>query len=100
MMEALIITLREGLEAALVLGLILAYLKRIGKADLRKFAYIGLLLAVAASGIGAHIFQTLNLGEEVTDIIEAYIMLFGAFFVGTMVVWMFKASKSLRRQVE
>ncbi len=100
MIDALIITLREGLEAALVIGLILVYLRRIGRTDLSKFAYIGLILAIIASGIGAFIFQTLSLGENVTDVIEAYIMLFGAFFVGTMVVWMFKASKSFRHQVE
>ena len=100
MIDALIITLREGLEAALVIGLILVYLRRIGRTDLNKFAYVGLILAIIASGIGAFIFQTLNLGENVTDVIEAYIMLFGAFFVGTMVVWMFKASKSFRHQVE
>jgi len=100
MIEALIITLREGLEAALVIGLILVYLRRIGRSDLSKFAYAGLLLALVASGIGAFVFQTLSLGEEVTDVVEAYIMLFGSFFVGTMVVWMFKAARSLRQQVE
>jgi len=100
MIEALIITLREGLEAALVIGLILVYLRRIGRTDLSRFAYIGLLLALIASGVGAYLFQTLNVQEEQADIIEAYVMLAGAFFVGTMIVWMFKASRSLRRQVE
>src|SRR3990172_11564303 len=100
MIEALIITLREGLEAALVLGLILVYLKKVGRANLRKFAYIGLVLAIIASGIGAYTFQTLSLGEEVIDTIEAYVMLTAAFFVGTMVVWMFKTAKNFKRQVE
>ncbi|HLC00445.1 MAG TPA: Fe-S-containing protein [Candidatus Bathyarchaeia archaeon] len=100
MIEALIITLREGLEAALVLGLILVYLKKVGRANLRKFAYIGLFLAIIASGIGAYTFQALSLGEEIADTIEAYVMLTAAFFVGTMVIWMFKTAKNFKKQIE
>ena len=99
-MEALMITLREGLEAALIVGLMLAYLNRIARVDLKRFVYSGLITAVLASAIAAFIFQTLSLGEEVIDILEAYIMLLGSFFVGTMVIWMFRASSSFRHQVE
>lgn len=94
------ITLREGLEAALVVGLMLAYLKRIGRVDLKSFVYLGLILAVSTSALAAFIFQTLSFGEAVTDIVEAYIMLLGSFFVGTMIIWMFRAASSLRHQVE
>lgn len=99
-LNAMVITLREGLEAALVMGLVLVYLKKIGRTDLSKFAYVGLILAGAASGVGAYLFQVLNVQEQQSDIIEAYVMLIGAFFVGTMIVWMFKASRSVKRQVE
>src|SRR3990172_7892648 len=44
-MEALVITLREGMEAALVVGLILTYLNRTGRDALRRWLYAGLGLA-------------------------------------------------------
>lgn len=100
MLEALIVTLREGLEAALVIGLILAYLRKIGRPNLSSFVYTGLVLALIASAMGAFLFQTFNIQEEQADIVEAYIMLAGALFVGTMIAWMFRASRNLRRQLE
>src|SRR3972149_11771005 len=100
MLEALIVTLREGLEAALVIGLILAYLRKIGRPNLSRFVYTGLVLALSASAIGAFLFQTLNVQEEQADIMEAYMMLAGALFVGTMIAWMFRASRNLRGQIE
>ena len=42
MLQAFIVTLREGVEAALIVGLTLAYLSKIGRADLRKAVYAGL----------------------------------------------------------
>ena len=36
MLQAFIITLREGVEAALIVGITLAYLTKIGRAELRK----------------------------------------------------------------
>nr|NIP79941.1 DUF2318 domain-containing protein [Gemmatimonadota bacterium]NIQ54780.1 DUF2318 domain-containing protein [Gemmatimonadota bacterium]NIW36491.1 DUF2318 domain-containing protein [Gemmatimonadota bacterium]NIX44858.1 DUF2318 domain-containing protein [Gemmatimonadota bacterium]NIY09096.1 DUF2318 domain-containing protein [Gemmatimonadota bacterium] len=51
-MEALIITLREGVEAALLVGLILAYLDRAGQTSLRRYVFAGLGLALAASVAG------------------------------------------------
>ncbi len=99
-LNALVITLREGLEAALVMGLVLVYLKKVGRTDLSKFVYVGLILAGVASGVGAYLFQVLSIQEQQSDIIEAYVMLIGAFFVGTMILWMFKASRSVKRQVE
>ena len=39
MLQAFIITLREGVEAALIVGITLAYLTKIGRAELRKTVY-------------------------------------------------------------
>ncbi len=41
MLQAFIITLREGVEAALIVGITLAYLAKIGRPDLRKAVYAG-----------------------------------------------------------
>ena len=42
MLQAFIITLREGVEAALIVGITLAYLAKIGRNDLRKAVYAAL----------------------------------------------------------
>ena len=42
MLQAFIITLREGVEAALIVGITLAYLTKIGRAELRKTVYAAL----------------------------------------------------------
>ncbi len=39
MIEAFIVTLREGVEAALIVGITLAYLAKIGRNDLRRIVY-------------------------------------------------------------
>ena len=49
MLQAFIITLREGVEAALIVGITLAYLAKIGRNDLRKSVYAALGAAFAGS---------------------------------------------------
>ena len=53
MIDAFIITLREGVEAALIIGITLAYLAKINRPDLRKVVYAALGAAVAASVAGS-----------------------------------------------
>jgi high-affinity iron transporter len=49
MLQAFIITLREGVEAALIVGITLAYLSKIGRPDLRKAVYSALVAAFIGS---------------------------------------------------
>ena len=53
MLQAFIITLREGVEAALIVGITLAYLAKIGRNDLRKAVYaaLGARLLWGVSGL-------------------------------------------------
>ncbi len=54
MLQAFIITLREGVEAALIVGITLAYLSKIGRDDLRKSVYVALGSAFVGSIGAAH----------------------------------------------
>ena len=78
MLQAFIVTLREGVEAALIVGITLAYLTKIGRADLRKYVYWALVSAFVASiGVAVLLSQT-HLNE---DVFEGCVMLAAAAFV-------------------
>ncbi|MGA8430254.1 MAG: Fe-S-containing protein [Candidatus Sulfotelmatobacter sp.] len=97
MLQAFIVTLREGVEAALIVGITLAYLRKIGRNDLRKAVYAALASAFAASiGVAVVISRT-HLNE---DVFEGWIMLVAAFFVVTMIVFMMRTGRKLKGEIE
>ena len=97
MLEAFIITLREGVEAALIVGITLAYLAKIGRPELRKSVYAALGAAFLGS-IGVAILLSRTHFNQ--DIFEGWIMLAAAFFVVTMVVFMMRTGGKLKREIE
>lgn len=97
MLQAFIITLREGVEAALIVGITLAYLAKIGRNDLRKTVYAALGAAFLGSIGVAIVISRLSWNE---DVFEGWIMLVAAFFVVTMVIFMMKTSRKLKGQIE
>lgn len=97
MLQAFIITLREGVEAALIVGITLAYLSKIQRTDLRKSVY-GALAAAFVASIGVAIaLSRLDLNE---DIFEGWVMLGAAFFVVTMIVFMMRTGRKLKGEIE
>ncbi len=98
-MEAFVITLREGMEAALVVGLVLTYLNRTGRAGLRRRVYAGLGLAVAASLLGAVGFSLTGFDPE-NEILEGTVLAIAAVLVFSLVVWMWRSAKGLRQRIE
>jgi high-affinity iron transporter len=97
MLQAFIITLREGVEAALIVGITLAYLTKIGRQELRKTVYAALIAAFLGSiGVAVVISRT-HLNE---DVFEGWIMLVAAFFVVTMVVFMMKTGRKMKGEIE
>jgi high-affinity iron transporter len=97
MFESLIVTLREGVEAALIVAIVLSYLKKIGRSDLAKSAYIALGAAVAVSIVGGVAFRRFEIDE---DRFEGWMMLIGAVFVASMVVWMWRTAHKLKGEIE
>jgi high-affinity iron transporter len=97
MLQAFIITLREGVEAALIVGITLAYLTKIGRQELRKTVYAALIAAFLGSiGVAVVISRT-HLNE---DVFEGWVMLVAAFFVVTMVIFMMKTGRKLKGEIE
>jgi high-affinity iron transporter len=97
MLQAFIITLREGVEAALIVGITLAYLAKIGRNDLRKSVYAALAAAFAGSIAVAVLLSRLNWNQ---DIFEGWVMLVAAVFVVTMIVFMMRTGRKLKGDIE
>jgi FTR1 family protein len=97
MLEALVIVLREGVEAALVLAIVLSYLKKTGRDALSPWVYAGVGLALLGSVAGAITLTSLHLDSEA---IEGPLMLVGAVFVITLVWWMNQSARGLKKEIE
>lgn len=99
MLEALVVTLREGIEAALVVGILLAYLRKTGREALSRYVVLGLAAAVLASILGAVLIQRYGLDPE-NETLEGSVMFVAAGLVGSLVVWMWRTGRSVRQRLE
>jgi high-affinity iron transporter len=97
MLQAFIITLREGVEAALIVGITLAYLAKINRPELRKSVYAALVSAFLGS-IGIAVLLSRTHWNQ--DVFEGWVMLAAAFFVVTMIIFMMKTGRRLKGQIE
>src|SRR4051812_6285739 len=97
MLQALIVTLREGVEAALVVGITLAYLAKIGRSELRRIVFWALGAAFAGSIGAAYLISRTAYNQ---DIFEGWVMLVAAAFVISMIVFMAKAARGLKGRIE
>jgi high-affinity iron transporter len=96
-LSAFLIALREGVEAALVVGIILVYLSRTGRQHLAKFAWYGVAAATALSLAVAIALERWQISE---DGFEGVLLLVAAFFVVTMIVWMNRVARHLKKDIE
>ncbi|MEK6859850.1 MAG: FTR1 family protein [Nanoarchaeota archaeon] len=92
MIESFIITFRETLEVALIVGIILSYLARTKQTKYNNVVYIGIAFGIVLSIIGALLFNYLAGGfsGRAEQIFEGLTMLFGALLLTTMILWMIK----------
>ncbi len=97
MLQAFIITLREGVEASLIVGIVFAYLTKIGRSELKRTVFWALGAAIAASVGGALVLARTQLNS---DIFEGWVMLAAAFFVISMIWFMHKAARSMKGDIE
>jgi high-affinity iron transporter len=97
MFEAFIVTLREGVEAALVVGNIVAFLRREGYERHLGAVWAGIGVAAAASLLGALVLYRWAVNEEV---FEGLLYLGSAVIVGSMMVWMWRHSHALSGEMK
>jgi len=97
MFQALVVTLREGVEAALIVGITLVYLAKIGRTDLRKTVYAALVTALLGSVAGGVVLSYLPINQ---DKVEGWVMLVAAVFVISMVIFMMRTARKLKGEIE
>ena len=97
MFESFVIMLREGIEAALVIGITLVVLKRSARRDLERAVYGGLGLAIVASVVAAVALNALTISEEVYEGVLYWV---SAVFVASMMWWMHRKAKNLHAEIE
>jgi FTR1 family protein len=96
-LSAFLIALREGVEASLVVGIVLVYLARTGRTHLSRYVWTGVAAAVALSLAVAIALERFSISE---DGFEGLLYLVAAFFVVTMIVWMNSVARHLKKEIE
>jgi len=96
-LSALLIALREGVEASLVVGIVLVYLSRTGRQHLARFVWYGVAAAAALSLGVAVALERWRISE---DGFEGLMLLVAAVFVVTMIVWMNRVARHLKKEIE
>ena len=91
-LTSFLITSRETLEAALVIGIVFAYLNKTNNQQYKKSVYYVIIFGVFLSLLAALDFTLLAGGFEgrYEKIFEGSIMIFASILLTTMILWMFK----------
>lgn len=102
MIASALITFREGLEAALIVGILLGCLIRIRQYPLARYVWFGTILATIVSAAAAIILQTIGVGleEPYEQIFEGSTMLIAVVILTWMIFWMRYQSRFMKRDLE
>lgn len=97
MLIPFLIMLREGLEAALIVGIIASYLKQTGRGAWMPAVWVGIFLAVAVSlfaGAGLQLLRA-EFPQKAQELFEALVGLAAVAVLASMVFWMRKVARSI-----
>ncbi|MBI5304371.1 MAG: FTR1 family protein [Chloroflexi bacterium] len=102
MVSALLITLREGLEAALIVGIVLGYLNKTGQRDRTPFAWAGVAAAAGLSALAALTMRFIGaeLEEPFEQIFEGTTMWVAVAVLTWMIFWMRYQARFLKSDLE
>lgn len=96
MAQGFVITLREGLEAFLIVAISLAYLRKTGRSGLVRAVYWGIVVSILASGIAGLLFRR----AANQALWEGVLAIAAALLVGSLIVHMLRAAKTIKRDIE
>jgi high-affinity iron transporter len=101
LLVAFLIMLREGIEAALIVGIIAGYLKQTGREDRLPAVWIGVAIAVllcTALGIALEMAGA-EFPQKMQELFEGCVALLATGILASMVFWMAKAARSIKAQL-
>lgn len=102
MLASFLITFREALEAALIIGIIAAYVAKIGRKDLNRYIYAGIIGAMLASVGVALVFKAVygELEDAAEQLFDGAAALTAAAVLTYMIFWMAQNSKKIKGEVQ
>lgn len=102
MFAGILITIREGLEAFLVVGILLGYLTKLKQQQYFKYVWAGSLVGILASTLIAYAFQILKVELEgvVAEVFEVSVAAIAIAVLSYMIVWMQKQSKDIKGNLQ
>lgn len=101
-LASFLIGLREGLEASLIIGILLAYVAKLGRGDVKRKIWWGVWIAIVlVSALGAlFTFGRYGLSFEAQEIIGGSMSILAVGMITWMVFWMINAGRKMKDDLE
>jgi high-affinity iron transporter len=101
-LPSFLLSLREGLEIALIIGIVLGALRKVHRSDLKRVVWSGVLSAAVISAIAAFILYSMGAAFEgpAEQIFEGFTMLLAAGVLTWMIFWMSRQSRHIKSDLE
>ena len=102
MLPSFLLSLREGIEAALVIGILLGAVRQIRRRDLVHAVWAGTISALVVSVLVAIGLNAIGLAlvEPGEQIFEGFVMFIAAGFLTWMIFWMARQSRNIKADIE
>jgi high-affinity iron transporter len=102
MLASFLLSLREGLEAALIIGIVLGTVRKLHRPDLAPTVWAGVIFAIVVSilaGIGLYVIG-FELEGQAEQVFEGLTMLLAAGVLTWMIFWMNRQSRDIKKNLE
>lgn len=96
MFQALVVTLREGIEAFLIVAISLSYLRKTGRKALVASVYWGILASLVTNALAGYLFSL----ASNQSLWEGSLAIVASFLVATLVIHMWRASRTLKAKIQ
>lgn len=102
MLPAYLLSLREGIEAALIIGIVLGALRQMRRTELAPAVWLGTFSASALSLLAAVLLTNFGLELEgaAEQVFEGVTMILAASLLTWMIFWMSRVARTLKSEIE